>query len=150
MVGHFTGDFLMRLIILEGISGSGKSTLLSSILDLSNYGDVLIHRFTPSQWVYNRLYGRRKVDYEDFNFKLQLINDVRIVWCDCDPEIAYQRQLEKGDEKIEDLVQARKLFQEYFFTISTWKKIIYLRTDLFSIEDCVEKVRKEIYETKLG
>ena len=137
----------MRLVILEGISGSGKSTLFSPILALSNYENVLIHRFTPSQWVYDQLYSRRKMDYEDFNSKLQSIVDVRVIWCDCDSKIAYQRQLEKRDEKIEDLVQARKLFQEYFNTISSWKNVIHLRTDLFSIEDCVEKVKREIYET---
>lgn len=139
----------MKLIILEGISGSGKTTLLSPLLGLSNYEDVFIHRFTPSQWVYDHLYNRRETGYENFNTALQSINDVIVIWCDCDPKVAYQRQLEKKDAKIEDLVKARELFSEYFSSVSTWKKLIHLRTDLLSIEDCIKKVKKEIYETRL-
>ena len=135
----------IKLLIFDGISGSGKSTLFHPIHRLSNYGDLHIHRFTPTNWVYDKLYNRREVDYEELNQNIQKIINTYVIWCKCSPEIAYARQIKKKDIMIEDLEKAIKLFDEYFSEISSFKNVICLNTDILTIDQCVELVRKKIY-----
>ena len=135
----------MKLLIFEGISGSGKSTLFHPVHKLSNYADLHIHRFTPTNWVYDRLSGRREVDYEEINTELQKLFDVYVIWCDCDPQIAYNRQIEKKDPMIEDLTQAKELFTEYFNKVTSFKHVIHLPTHALVIDECVDIISREIY-----
>jgi thymidylate kinase len=135
----------LKLIILEGISGSGKTTLMHDIHAMSNYLDLVVHRFTPTNWVYDHLERRREFDYEKYNEKLQEIYDVSVIWFDCSPEIAMNRQIEKKDPRIENLREARKLFTKYFSTITSFKDIIYIQTDKLSKEACIDMIRTSIY-----
>tara|TARA_Y100000310_G_scaffold120063_1_gene118781 strand:- start:1726 stop:2136 length:411 start_codon:yes stop_codon:yes gene_type:complete len=136
----------MKLIIFEGISGSGKTTLFHPVHKLSNYQDLQIHRFTPTNWVYDRLEGRREVDYEESNKKLQELFEVYVIWCDCSSITANKRQIEKKDSMIEDLARARMLFKEYFEKVTSFKQVIYLLTDSLIIEECIDIVKEKIYE----
>ena len=138
----------MKLLIFEGISGSGKTTLFHPIHALSNYQDLHIHRFTPTNWVYDHLCSRREVDYEWFNQKLQSIIDTYVIWCDCSSSVALERQISKGDSRIEDLEKATELFTEYFSKITSFTNVIHLFTDILTIDQCVDTVKRAIYDAR--
>ena len=131
----------MKILVYEGISGSGKSKLLSYTKELDNYKYIQIHRFTPTQWVYDRLYDRRNVDYEEFNNNLQSITEIFVIWCWCTPREALDRQMVKREEdKTEDLEKASLLYEKYFRDISVFKNILRVDTENFSISECLIKI----------
>ncbi len=136
----------LKLLIFEGISGSGKTTLFHPVHKLSNYQDLQIHRFTPTNWVYDRLYGRREVDYEESNQKMQDLFEVYVIWCDCSSVEAYKRQSEKKDIMTEDLPSARMLFKKYFERVTSFKNVIYVPTDMWSLQKCINYIKEKIYE----
>lgn len=135
---------MIKLIIFEGVSGSGKSTLYARVRKLINHEALQVHRFTPTQWVYNVLYDRDWVNYEKLNTQLQEIMDVYVIWCDCSEDVAIQRQNYKDDPVTEDLVEARVLFSYYFRYISTFKKVLYLSTDE-PVDKCMEQIKEFLY-----
>jgi len=136
---------MRRIIILEGISGAGKSTLVHPISALSNFADPIMHRWTPSCWVYNLLYNRPRVDYEPMNRKLQLIADVWVIWLRCAPELAYERQRAKGDPLTEDLEAASEFFDWYFHTETSFGQVYTLDTGVKAPEECVTELRERLY-----
>jgi len=48
--------------------------------------------------VYNRVAGRREVDYEPINQALMGTADVHVVWLDCPPDEALRRKRAQRDE----------------------------------------------------
>lgn len=136
-----------KMVVLDGISGCGKSTLNHPVCQLSNYRDVVPLRFTPSCWVYNKLYGRPEVYYEDMNRAYQSQFELHVVWLRCDPEIALTRQIQKKDPMIEDLERAAELFLEYFQSVTALKNVHHVYTDSASIPQAVELIRRKVYPT---
>lgn len=133
----------MKILIYEGISGSGKTSLISNIKSIDNYEYIQIHRFTPTQWVYDHVYNRRDINYEFLNKGIQLLVPTYVIWCDCDEEIALKRQQQKMEnDKTEPLLLARKYYHEYFSTISSFKKVLYLDTGKLTIWDEIEKIKE--------
>jgi thymidylate kinase len=133
-----------KIVILEGISGCGKSTLHHRVTQLVDYRDLLIERFTPSCWVYNKLYGRPVYDYESINEDLMVHHDVHVVWLICKPEIAYRRCIQKNDDLIEDLKKANFLFEQYF-TDTNLGPIHVVRTDDRSVDETVKVIGERVY-----
>ena len=131
----------MKILIFEGISGSGKSTLIENLRSLDNYDVVQLHRFTPTQWVYDRLYNRREVDYEWFNNEFQKLIPVYMIWCYCSPQVALDRQRKKENDLTENLEKASNLYNEYFMTVGTWKNMLKLDTSKLSIKECIEEIK---------
>ena len=134
-----------RIIIFEGISGSGKTTLFHPVHALSNYGDLLIHRLTPTHWVMDRVAGRRLSDFADIEEDLQRMTDVYVVWTDCAASVAASRQVEKQDTRVENLIRAQALFGEYFDCHTKFRNVIRLATDELTIDECVARIYDEIY-----
>lgn len=136
---------MQTVIILEGISGCGKSTLLHPINELTNYRDPVVPRFTPTMWVYNKLYNRPEISYEYVNHGLQKWCDLHVVWLRVNPDIAKLRQIEKRDPITEDLHRADELFEEYFSTITIIRNVHRVATDALSIEESVALIDKKVY-----
>jgi len=134
-----------KMIIFEGISGSGKTTLFHPTHKLSNYRDVMLHRFTPTHWVQDKVNRRRVHDYEELNAGLQSIAEVFVIWCDVAPDIAMKRQIAKKDPMIEDLRIARTLFYEYFTEVTSFKNILHVNTGTKDLETCVEEIKEFVY-----
>ena len=141
----------MKLIILEGISGCGKSTLIHPVNALSNYRDLVIMRFTPSNWVYNALYHRPFESYEYLNGELQKTLDVHVAWLKVEASIAKERQQEKSHtpgkqvEVKEYLDRAAKLFDYYFNKVTVFLNVHQIQTELRSVEETVEEIREKVY-----
>ena len=135
-----------RYLVLEGISGCGKSALLHGVNRLSNYLDVAIMRFTPSMWVYNKLYGREVVDYEPMNITIQSNHDTHVVWLMVDPDEALRRKTVKGDlDKIEDLHKASELYLEYFDVVTSLKQVHRVETTGYTEAQVLMEIDQRIY-----
>lgn len=130
---------MYRLIAFEGISGSGKTTLYESVRKHVGQTNLIVHRWTPTKWVYDRLYKRNEVNTSrliELERQLVPILDPLIVWCVCDPEIAAMRKIEQGDLNVEpDLGRAQLLYWSYMSGICQFEQIL-VRTDQRSVEDC--------------
>lgn len=136
-----------KMIVLEGISGSGKTSLLHPINALSNYRDPVLMRFTPSCWVYNKLYGRDEVDYEPLNQSIMAEHELHIVFLQCDPTVAYRRQVQKKDKYTEDLHAAEQLFFQYFREVTSIpsNRIHSVKTDVPSQSEVVDWINARVY-----
>jgi len=73
--------------------------------------------------VYNRVAGRREVDYEPINQALMGTADVHVVWLDCPPDEALRRKRAQRDDRLEDLALAARTFADYFDSVCTFKRV---------------------------
>lgn len=134
---------MYRLIAFEGISGSGKTTLYESVRKHVGQMNLLVHRFTPTKWVYDQLYERNEVDLSRVRWieagLKQLLNPL-VVWCICDPHTAGMRKVALGDQNVEpDLARAQMLYWKYFqrHTLLDWMSV---RTDELTVEDATTQI----------
>lgn len=136
-----------KIIILEGVSGCGKSALLHPVNEFSNYLDVVTMRFTPSMWVYNKVFKRETVDYESMNLDLQKDHDVHTVWLQVDPDEAYRRKRAKNDnDRIEKIAVANYWYEQYFNGVTTLKKVHQIDTTGRTEEAVLREIGKMIYD----
>ena len=136
-----------RVIILEGISGSGKSTFHHAVGQLSGYRDSVISRFTPSMWVYNKVYGREEVDYESINQALEQDHEVHVIWLIVDVEEALRRKVAKGDlDKLEDMEAAHLAYEEYFDRVTVLRHVYWIDTTGRTEDDVLIEIARALGE----
>ena len=135
----------MRLIIFEGISGSGKTTLYEECRKFLGERHLMVQRWTATQFVYDRLYHRNRVDAQALvNVERQLMPILRplVVWTVCNPSLAEQRKTAAGDDNVEpDLDGAQRLYWKWITGISPlqWVRV---RTDEMTVAECGWEVLK--------
>ena len=135
----------MKVIVLEGIDGCGKSTLRHGVHSLSGFGDIIHMRSTPSHWVYNKLYNRKEVDYESYNLLHQDLIETHVIWLMCSPEVAYLRQQTNERISLIFLVEADRLFSEYFTNITKLRNIHFVRTDTQEVNQAIFEISQKVY-----
>lgn len=120
------------VVLYEGISGAGKSSLSKGVRKKVNHNVLSIDRFTPSIWVYKQYRNEEELD---INFQAEkILNDnfnVKVIWCRCPVEVAFQRCLDKLEEEKanqELMTQTDALFERYFNGISYFSSVLELDT----------------------
>jgi len=138
---------MYRLIAFEGISGAGKTTLYEAVRPYIGQTNMLVHRFTPTMWVYDRLYGRNKVDTPaliNLERQTKVILRPLIVWTICDPEVAETRKVEQGDLNVEpDLMRAQTLYWVYFNNYCQFE-VLRVRTDQQSVDESAWEIMSKV------
>jgi thymidylate kinase len=140
----------MKQIIIEGVSGSGKSTLYRAVDEATNFEHLLIHRHTPSQYVYNTIY-KRKVDLKELQRierVFQRLMPTLVVWLMAEPEVAEQRKREMNDPHIEDTRQAHSYFYLYMTQYCQYQNKIFIDTTNAKVEECVKQVLLALEKTE--
>ena len=138
-----------RILIYEGIPGSGKSTLRYEIGLRSNFKDLTIDRFSPTQWVFSKLrednlvfLGSQVEEIMEKEF------DVIVIWCICSPETAFKRCREKNDSinsTLLELERAEELYRMYFRKFSRFTNIVGIDTEN-SISETVDTLMFKLFE----
>jgi ABC-type cobalamin/Fe3+-siderophores transport system ATPase subunit len=137
-------------LIYEGISGSGKSTLLTKLMEKRNFVDYALHRGPATEWVYGTLAGR--IIYMDQIFKfesdIQKVLPTVLITLTANGMIALQRKQMLGDEKIENLEEASKLFYTYHHSLSTIKTKCYYDTSVKTVNESANLLYEFLLEVQ--
>lgn len=136
-----------QLMLFEGVSGSGKTTLKDPVHKARDWEDYFIHRLTATHYVYARL-NNRPVDVDrlrSIEEQIMGIWDTLVVWCRPSPDVARMRK-EMIDSHVyeKSFAVADEAFAEYFHSVTRFKRILELRTDVFTIDQCVDKIVEEL------
>jgi len=133
----------MKIIIFDGMSGAGKTTLRYKILYKFDFNAMIIDRFTPSTWVYDRLAKRELHDISQIELIMNQLN-CNLILCYCNPKLVKERR--RVDELRESKFSSEdeyKMFKEYE-KASLYKSIVIIDTSNKSINDSVEEIYKKI------
>ena len=134
-----------RVLIYEGIPGSGKTSLRYAYGKLTQFVDLTIDRFTPTQWVFSQLRNDLIVqDLSEIEQALDNILNVVVIWCQCPIEKAFQRCRQKRDfidSSIDNLIKLEQLYKEYFSTKCKFSKIIELDTNRSLDNICLDLLK---------
>lgn len=137
----------MRLIAFDGISGSGKTTLYEEVRKYVGQTNLIVHRFTPTMWVYDKLYGRNQVNTAELINWERLMKPILqplIVWSICSPGIAEERKRLAGDTNVEpDFEKAQMLYWEYITNYCQFD-VVRVRTDQMTVAECGWEILKEV------
>lgn len=134
----------MIILILEGMDSVGKTTMLNMIRQTTKYEICVLDRFLGSDFVYDKIYGRKDRDKEiiEFENKLSTIADVHLVYLYCSDSVEHKKRLtEKGDlDKLNHMKMAKKCFA-WYFNMTNFKK---MKIDTY--KNNKEEVFKKILE----
>lgn len=132
-----------KFIIFDGISGSGKTTLEDMYRKHNNYYDYTQHRFTPSKWVYGKMYKRYtendNIEIFEDEILIQRMFPTFYIYLRCDNKVALRRKLEQRDENLEDLYTAYTIFEDYK-RVSQYKNILVVETSTETALQCLRRI----------
>ena len=135
-----------KVVALEGVSGSGKTALIHPVNQLNDYRDYVMMRFTPSMWVYNKVFGREEIDYEHISRAMQDVADLHLVWLQVAPEEALRRKAAKGDDDyIEDVYVADLWFEFYFDYVTAIEQVHRVDTTGRTETEVLREIEQRIY-----
>ena len=129
----------MWFVVFEGVDGSGKSTLEREVARARNFEDLHVHRSTPSQYAYGKLYGRSVDKLALYQFELGVLTgcSVLLVVLTCAPKVLVER---RPEIKLSELLEAQVLIAEYALKRCQWRNQLWLSTDEISLQECAEQV----------
>lgn len=146
------------VIIFEGVDKSGKTTLLNMFNKATNFGYVVLDRFTTSSKVYNTLFNRdRREYYNEVEQSFLKAFNVLIVYCYCSPGECFSRLAmakETLPEELHDIPIVKNEFKiELLKTLDDVDenpemnlKVLEIDTEMFSKEYCVERIQEKVKE----
>jgi len=136
----------LKIQIFEGIPGSGKTTLRFNYALSSNFEDLQLDRFTPSQWVYGHLRG---IDLTEQVLQVERAItkelDVYLIYMEVDPSQAAIRQIDKRDNydsALMELIKAKDLYEKYLKEVCSYKKVIKINSSLHSVEEEIRILKR--------
>lgn len=145
----------VKLVIFEGPDKVGKSTLFKMYRRATQYGPLAIDRFTGSNLVYDRHYGRNTdiSKYLDLESQVQELMDCYLVGLTCDPTILVERisreEVDRDREiALENFRSVLELFDYYYTNTTRFSKICLLDTGLLSKEECLDIILKFTEEAR--
>ena len=110
----------MKILVVEGIDCSGKTTLISEVRKRLGRGvshPLIIDRFVYSNYVYEKMNGRDRLELGRIVYKFFDNFPMVVVYIDIDVNLAHERMRTKEDHfkyTIEELGMMKVLFEEAF------------------------------------
>lgn len=131
-----------RLVVLDGANGCGKSTLRYALFQSLEYNVLTIDRFTPSQWVYDRLRGNdNSKEILEFEEKMNMLNPIVII-CKCDPMTAIDRARPNDHLRtIEFSIEDQLLMFDKYFDVSRYSYLYEINTGMYNVDRCVDRIK---------
>ena len=131
-----------RLLIFDGACGTGKTTLRYKLFQDLNYNILTIDRFTPSQWVYDRLRGNdNSKEILEFEDKMNMLSPIVII-CKCDPMTAIDRARPNDHLRtIEFSIEEQLLMFDRYFDVSKYSYLYEIDTGINNIDRCVDRIK---------
>lgn len=137
------------VLIFEGLDKTGKTSLKTEILKRTN-SIICWDRGPASQWVYGMLMGKEETPSKEALHTLEdCMNiasefDTIYVWVRTDLDILKKRMKFHNEDEflIKTVLVTNFLYNSYMS--DTQLPIIEINTTNSSIEDCVEKILKEV------
>ncbi|AJO60857.1 Deoxyadenosine/deoxycytidine kinase (plasmid) [Bacillus subtilis] len=114
-----------KIIILEGVDRSGKSTLQHAINKATCYKHIVVDRGPIGFKTYCDLFSRDPQlwdNYDDLEKHLAKMEDVLVIYLDCDTKVLIDRCIQTGHEILDYTLH--KHFYKFYFDKSPMKKII--------------------------
>jgi thymidylate kinase len=141
----------VKQIILEGVSGVGKSTVQDQLSDSLGHQAIIIHRSTPTLYVYGTIYNAT-LDipaYNKYEHYLQLAAPTLLVWLRCSPKESIMRKARLMDFNIredgeEGFRFADLLYREYITEIGKFKETCEIDTERCTIANTVDYILRRL------
>jgi thymidylate kinase len=136
-----------KLVIFEGADKVGKTTLFKMFRAATHYIPLAIDRFTGSNFVYDRYYGRDTSEeaYLKSETEIQKIFDCYLIVLTADPKVIKDRILENETEKakeiaLENFDLINRGFLLYFMQDTRYKNAMILDTSKCTQEEALKKI----------
>lgn len=136
------------LIIFEGVDKSGKTTIKDRFNKKTNFGYVVLDRLTTSSKIYNKFFGRDRLNYyNEIERGMVKAFNVLIVLCECDTEIISQRLSNANEElpeQLKDIDKVKKAFEEE--VDRSFANYVVIDTTSRDVDGCVEDIITRVKE----
>lgn len=135
------------IIIFEGPDKTGKTTLLNAFNKATDFSYLVLDRLTISSKVYNKLFNRNQEKYyKEIEESFCEAFNVLLVYCYCYPE-DNERRLQKSNEKLPKSISSYEAVAAEFekqIKESKYSNVLELNTSMYTIEYCVERIKKRV------
>ena len=143
------------IVIFEGFDKTGKSTLKAAFDKATDYKYTTIDRFTFSNRFYDIYFGRQSDErydsYAEDVLSVLSRNNYVVVYCVASTFDIVQRHIIANEEIPipSDVLKFDTIDKDYFNIIKDWvpeKYILKTNTSFYSIEKCVDAIKRHIEE----